>query len=251
MFDLTGKVALVTGAGQGMGAGIARALASQGARVAVNDLDANRARASADEILKHGLEAMPLPFDVTRIEEVEAGVARISETLGPVEILVNNAGNAGGGPTMQLMQFRDMPVDQWARFVDVNLYGPANCCKAVLEGMCERGVGRIITISSGAGQTGLPIGITLYGAGKAGAIGFQRHLAMEVAPNGVTVNAVALGLMDNVGDVEAIQGLAATQPTGRLGTPEDVGAAVVFLASDEASWVTGQVLGVNGGTFLP
>ena len=251
MFELTGKVALVTGAGQGMGAGIARALARQGARVAVNDLDETRSEVVAKAIHDQGSEAMAAPFDVTDLQQVEAGVARITEELGPVDILVNNAGNAGGGPTMELKQFREMPVDDWRRFIDINLYGPANCSKAVVEGMCQRGSGRIITISSGAGQTGLPIGITLYGAGKAGALGFQRHLAMELAGDGVTVNAIALGLMDNVGGADVVKGLANSQPTGRLGTPEDVGAAVVYLASDEASWVTGQVLGVNGGTFLP
>jgi 3-oxoacyl-[acyl-carrier protein] reductase len=251
MFELTGKVALVTGAGQGMGAGIAQALARQGARVAVNDLDEARAEALAKEIRDGGMEAIAAPFDVTELQQVEAGVERIVEGLGPVDILVNNAGNAGAGPTMELKQFREMPADEWRRFIDINLYGPANCCKAVVDGMCQRGSGRIITISSGAGQTGLPIGITLYGAGKAGALGFQRHLATELAGDGVTVNAVALGLMNNVGNTDVVKGLASSQPTGRLGTPEDAGAAVVYLASDEASWVTGQVLGVNGGTFLP
>ena len=251
MFDLTQRTALVTGAGQGMGAGIALALASQGARVAVNDIDEERAENTAKSIRDGGGEALAIAFDVTEIDAAMSGVAAISKNLGPVEILVNNAGNAGAGPTMQLAQFREMPVSEWRRFIEVNLYGPANCAKAVLDGMCERRFGRLITISSGAGQTGLPIGITLYGAGKAGAIGFQRHLAMEVASSGVTVNTVALGLMSNVGDADAIKGLAASQPTGRVGTPEDVGAAVVYLASDEASWVTGQVLGVNGGTFLP
>jgi len=251
MFELTRKIALVTGAGRGMGAGIARSLAAQGARIAVNDLDEDRAEETVALIQAEGGEAIPACFDVTLYSEVETGIARITESLGPVEILVNNAGNAGGGPTMELAAFRDMDVSEWSRFIDVNLYGPANCAKAVLEGMCDRGRGRIITISSGAGQTGLPIGVGLYGAGKAGAIGFQRHLAMEVAANGVTVNTVALGLMDNVGGSEAVSYLAASQPTGRLGKPEDAGAAVVYLASDEASWVTGQVLGVNGGTHLP
>ena len=251
MFELTGRVALVTGAGQGMGVGIARALAAQGARVAVNDLMEERAKQTVEQIAAAGGEAMPAACDVTRREDGEAGVARVAEAFGPVDVLVNNAGNAGGGPTMKLMRFREMPATEWHRFVDINLYGPANCCKAVIDGMCERGFGRIITISSGAGQTGLPIGIPLYGAGKSAAIGFQRHLALVVARSGVTVNTVSLGLMSNVGDTEEVKGLAATQPTGRLGTPEDVGHAVVYLASDEASWVTGQVLGVNGGSFLP
>lgn len=251
MFELTGRIALVTGAGQGMGAGIARTLASQGATVAVNDLDEERTRESVEQILAAGGKALAAPFDVTLFEDVESGIGQISESAGPVDILVNNAGNAGAGPVMELKQFRDMATEEWHRFVDINLYGPANCCKAVLDGMCEREYGRIITISSGAGQTGIPIGVSLYGAGKAGAIGFQRHLAMEVARSGVTVNTVALGLMSNVGDLDMLTGLAATQPTGRVGTPEDVGAAVAYLASDEASWVTGQVLGVNGGTFMP
>ena len=114
----------------------------------------------------------------------------------------------------------------------------------------ERGFGRILTISSGAGQTGLPIGVSLYGAAKAGAIGFSRHLALEVAGTGVTVNVVSLGLMNHVAG-DATQALAASIPCRRLGTPEDVAAAVVYLASDEASWVTGQTLGVNGGSYLP
>ena len=251
MFDLSGRVALVTGAGQGMGTGIALALAAQGARVAVNDVDEARAQEATQAVLDAGGEAVALPFDVTRFEEVAAGVRELREQLAPVDILVNNAGNAGSGPTMELRPFREMPASEWHRFIDVNLYGPANCCKAVLDSMCERGWGRVITISSGAGQTGLALGISLYGAGKAGAIGFQRHLAMEVAASGVTVNTIALGLMDNVGGTEAVKALAASQPTGRLGTPADVGAATVYLASDEAGWVTGQVLGVNGGTVLP
>lgn len=251
MFNLESRVALVTGAGQGMGAGIARSLARQGARVAVNDIDPKRAQTTLESIQAAGGEASAESFDVTRFEEVKAGARRISENLGPIDILVNNAGNAGGGPAMELAQFREMPTSEWRRFIDVNLYGPANCAKAVLDGMCEREWGRIITISSGAGQTGLSIGVSLYGAGKSGAIGFQRHLALEVARSGVTVNTVALGLMANVGDTASLKALAASQPTGRLGTPEDVGAAVIYLASDEAGWVTGQVLGVNGGTFLP
>jgi len=251
MFELNGRVALVTGAGQGMGAGIAQALARQGASVAVNDVDEARANQTVQAIIDSGGRALAVPFDVTDFGEVAPAVAEARRSLGPVDIRVNNAGNAGSGPTMELMAFREMPISEWRRFIDINLYGPANCCKAVLDSMCARGWGRVITISSGAGQTGLAIGVSLYGAGKSGAIGFHRHLAMEVAQSGVTVNTIALGLMDNVAGAEAVQALAASQPTGRLGTPDDAGAAAVYLASDEAGWVTGQVLGVNGGTFLP
>jgi 3-oxoacyl-[acyl-carrier protein] reductase len=144
-----------------------------------------------------------------------------------------------------------MDPAEWARFVDLNLYGVLHCTRAVLDGMIERGFGRIVTISSGAGQTGLAIGVSLYGAAKAGAMGFSRHLALEVAGTGVTVNTVSLGLMSNAADAEATKALAASIPCKRLGAPEDVAAAVLYLASDEASWVTGQILGVNGGSFVP
>lgn len=246
MFDLTGRVALVTGAGQNVGAGIARALAERGAAVAVNDLVDERAAEVAEAIAAGGGRAVAAPFDVTDREAVGAGVATLASALGPVDVLVNNAGVP---PGMGLQPFREMDPAQWSRYVDLNLYGVLHCTQAVLAGMCERRFGRVLTISSGAGQTGLPIGVSLYGAAKAGAIGFARHLAMEVARQGVTVNTLALGLMDNAGDADAVKALAATVPVGRLGTPRDVGAAVVFLASDEAGWITGQTLGVNGGSL--
>jgi NAD(P)-dependent dehydrogenase (short-subunit alcohol dehydrogenase family) len=139
-----------------------------------------------------------------------------------------------------------MDPELWTRFVDLNLYGVLHCTRAVLEPMCEQGWGRIITVSSEAGRIGIPLGVSLYGASKAAAIGFMRHLAVEVASTGVTVNAVSLGLMDNVPG-EWAESVARTVPRKRLGSPDDVGAAVAFLASPEADWITGQVLPVNGG----
>ena len=250
MFDLSGRVALVTGAGQNIGAGIARLLAGQGARVAVNDVVEERAKASAEAIAAAGGQALAVAFDVTDADAVREGVARVEAELGPVDILVNNAG-VPPGMTEELKHFKDLDPERWSRYVDLNLYGVLHCSKAVLDGMVERRFGRIITISSGAGQTGIPLGISVYGAGKAGAIGFSRHLAVEVAGQGVTVNCVALGLMDNAGDQDVVAHLAKTVPVGRCGSAEDVGAAVVYLASDEASWVTGQTLGVNGGSHTP
>ncbi len=244
MFDLSGKVALVTGAGQGVGAGISKRLAAQGAAVAVNDLHEERARTGAASIAAEGGRAIAAPFDVTELEAVRAGVAAVEEALGPIDVLVNNAGVP---EPMTIARFRDTPPEDWARYVDLNLYGVLHCTKAVIDGMCERGFGRIVTISSGAGQVGIGIGIAIYGAGKGAALAFTRHLALEVARTGVTVNALALGMMDNAGEGELMQTLAASVPVGRLGTPEDVGAAVVFLASEEASWVTGQTVGINGG----
>jgi 3-oxoacyl-[acyl-carrier protein] reductase len=248
MFELNGRVALVTGAGQNVGAGIARCLAAQGAAVAVNDLFEDRAKATAEAIAAAGGKAVAVPFDVTDARAAAAGIERAARALGGIDILVNNAGVP---PAMELKRFRDMDPAEWARFVDLNLYAVMHCSRAVLDGMVERGFGRIVTISSGAGQTGLAVGVSIYGAAKAGAIGFSRHLALEVAGTGVTVNTVSLGLMSNLAGNEATQALAASVPCKRLGTPEDVAAAVLYFASEEASWVTGQILGVNGGNLLP
>jgi NAD(P)-dependent dehydrogenase (short-subunit alcohol dehydrogenase family) len=241
IFDFSGRVALVTGAGQNVGAGIARMLAAQGARVAVNDAIPERAAAVATEI-----GATAAPFDVTDLAAVTAGMRDVADALGPVDILVNNAGNGGVGG-MVPTKFRDMDPSAWDGPIRVNLYGVLNCCKALVDGMCERGWGRIITISSGAGTTGVNIGVSPYSGGKGGAIAFMRSLALEVAPNGVTANSLALGVMP-VAARTVTDGLAASVPVGRIGTPEDVGAACVWLASNEAAWVTGQTIHVNGGS---
>ena len=246
MFDLGPRVALVTGAGQGVGAGIARMLARRGARVAVNDLHQERADATADTIRAAGGRAVALAFDVTDAAAVAAGVGRVATELGPVDVLVNNAGVPEG---MGIGSFRDLPAVEWRKYVDLNLYGVLNCTKAVIDGMCERRFGRVVTISSGAGQIGIRLGVSLYGAGKGGAIAFMRHLAIEVARDGVTANTLALGLMSNQADTPETAPLAGTIPVGRLGTPDEVGAAVVFLASDEAGWLTGQTIGLNGGSI--
>lgn len=247
MFDLSGKVALVTGAGQNVGEGIARLLAKHGAAVAINDLYPDRADGVAAAILASGGAACAAPFDVTDPGSVISGIAQVNESLGPVDILVNNAGVP---PDMGVVPFREMDPKAWAQYVDLNLYGVLHCTKAVVDGMCERGWGRVINVSSGAGQTGINLGISIYGAGKGAALSFMRHFAMEVAGNGVTANTVALGIIDNHGDPSVAASLAARVPTKKLGTPEDVAPAVLFLASEEASWITGQILGVNGGSLM-
>jgi len=238
MFDLTGKVALVTGAGQHVGTGIARALAAQGATVAVNDIVAKRAEALAAQLPK----AVAAVFDVTDLAAVKDGVERV----GRVDVLVNNAGNAGAHQ-MRLTPFRDMAPEDWRAPIDVNLFGVLHCCHAVINQMVERGWGRVITISSGAGTVGIPIGVSTYGAGKGGAISFMRHLAIENARLGVTANTVALGLMQPGGE-DSTAALARQIPVGRTGRPEDVGPLCVYLASDEASWITGQTIELNGGS---
>ena len=244
MFDLSGRTALVTGAGQSVGAGIARCLAGQGARVIVNDIVAARAEETADSIRADGGMADIAAFDVTDAARVDTSIAGV----GPIDILVNNAGNAGAH-TFAPKPFVDMDPSEYARFLDVNLHGVLHCCRAALPGMYARGWGRVITISSGAGTTGNKMGISVYGAGKGGAIAFMRHLAMESAAKGVTANSLALGLMANTAGGDFTAQLAKSIPVGRLGTPEDVGAACVWLASDEASWVTGKTITLDGGSI--
>ncbi len=250
MFDLRGHQALVTGGGRGAGAGIAAALASRGAAVAVNDVVAERATSTASDLIAAGATAVAAPFDITDAGEVHRGVEGITAALGgPPDILVNNAGVPA---EMQLAPFRELDRAAWDRFIELNLYGNLHCIQAVLDPMVDAGWGRIVQISSGAGRTGIAFGVSMYGASKSGIEGFVRHLAQEVAPNGVTVNTLALGLLFNAvppgAPDDAVAALASSVPVGRLGQPEDVGAAVVYLASEEASWITGQTIPLNGGS---
>ncbi len=247
MFEIDGRVALVTGAGQNVGAGIARLLAAQGAAVAVNDVRPERAQETVDAIVAAGGTAAVAAFDVTDYQQVEEGCAAVAQRLGPIDILVNNAGN-GGAEGMRPTPFRESDPASWRGPIDVNLYGVMNCSRAVINPMCERGWGRIITIASGAGVTGLTIGVAAYGGGKGGSIGFMRHLAIENAASGVTANTLAIGLM-TMEDHTVTEALARQIPVKRTGLPHDVGYACVYLASPEASWVTGQTIHVNGGSL--
>lgn len=248
MFDLSQRTALVTGAGQGVGAGIALALANQGASVAVNDIVAERAENTAETIRAQGGQAMEVPFDVTDLSAVQASIAAIKSQLGEVSILVNNAGNAGAS-NFEVTPFSKLDPSEWQKFLNVNLFGVMNCSKAVLDDMIERQWGRIITISSGAGQSGLTLGVSAYGASKGAGISFMRHLAIENARSGITANSLAIGLMDTIADPGVTASMAKSIPVGRLGTPADIGAACVWLASEEAAWVTGQTIGINGGSL--
>ncbi len=245
--NFTDKTALITGAGQGVGFGIAQKLAEQGACVLINDIDPVKAEAAAQQINAAGGTAHAAAFDVTKIDIVMAAIKELEDRLGAIDVLVNNAGNAGAGP-MQQIPFKDMPPEEWDCFLAVNLHGVLNCTRAVVNGMCDRGWGRIITISSEAGRVGLDINVSLYGVAKAGGAHLMRHLARELGPFGVTANVVSLGLMDNV-PAEFSAALVKTIPLRRLGSPADVGSAVAWLGSEEAAWVTGQTLVVNGGAY--
>ena len=241
MFELQGKKALVTGAGRGIGVGIAQALARQGAHVVVNDLFPERARNTCMQLQGLGYTASEAAFDVTDYAAVSSAMAEVAG----VDILVNNAG-IPGVEGMELKPFVDMTPEDWRPQVDLNLYGTLNCTHCVLPGMLSRGWGRVVVVSSDAGRAGSSAGVTIYGSCKAAAVQLVRNLSQEVADSGVTVNAIALGPMDNL-PKEYEEWMIRAIPVGRMGRPEDAGAAAVFLASEESAWITGQLLPVNGG----
>ena len=241
--NLSGRVALVTGAGQGMGLGIAKALAGRGAAVLVNDYFADRAERAAEELTAGGAQAMALPANLLEPQQVEAMINKAFRGFQAVDILVNNAGVPADGMVPE--QFLTTEESEWRRYLELNLVAVMRCCRGLVPAMCQRGWGRVITIVSEAWRSTNGMGIAAYAAGKAGAVGFSRQLSGEVARSGVTVNCLSLGLMNNTG----MEKQARAIPCGRLGCPEDVAPAVVYLASREAEWVTGQVLGINGGSI--
>jgi 3-oxoacyl-[acyl-carrier protein] reductase len=248
--QLDGKRALVTGAGQGIGERIATVLADAGCHVLVNDLHAERAEQVAEAIRAAGGEASAVPFDVTRHEETVAAVSR----AGQVDILVNNAGNAGPHE-FAVTRFADTTPEDWERFIDVNLYGVMNCVSAALPSMTATGWGRVITIVSDAGRTG-GAHLAVYSAAKAGAAGFCRAIAREVAPHGITVNTISLGTMrtplteplwDDPAHLAAQESVLSDYLIRRAGEPDDAAWLTLALASPRAGWVTGQTIPVNGG----
>lgn len=252
MLDLSGKVALVTGAGRNIGRGIAHTLARAGAAVVVNDAVSERAEKVAAEIISEGRRALGLAADVTDLESVMDMVTRARDALGPVDVLVNNAGNAGAhrGIDLDPPPFWETGPDEWRAWFDVNLFGVMNASRAVLPGMVERRGGRIVTIVSDAGRVGEPF-LVPYSAAKAGAAGFVRALAKAVGRYDVTVNAVSLGTVranqpHDETDERTVRQLR-RYVIRRFGTPDDVAAMVLFLASESASWITGQTIPVNGG----
>ena len=250
---MSNRVALVTGGAQGIGKGIATTLGEQGFRVAVADLNAGVAEETAKEISAAGGEAIAVQVDVTSRDSVQAAVAEIESALGPIEVVVNNAG------WDDFMPFVKTNEEFWDRILDINFKGALRVLHAVVPGMIERGFGRVINIGSDAGRVGSSLE-AVYSGAKGGIIAFTKTLAREVATKGVTANTVCPGPTDTPalrkfaegsGDAEkVIGGMTRAVPMKRLGTPADIGPAVAFFASDGAGFITGQTLSVSGGLTM-
>ncbi len=241
------KVAIVTGGGQGIGRAITLDFAEAGIDVVVADINLEMAETAAAEAAAAGSAPLAFELNVADARNVEALVEKVTEKYGRIDYLINNA-----GITRDALMMR-MGDDAWQAVIDVNLTGTYLCSKAVIRVMMKQRDGRIVNISSVVGAMG-NAGQTNYAASKAGVVGFTKSLAREVAARGITVNAVAPGFIqtamtDALPD-KAREELVNMIPNGRLGTPEDVAAAVLFLISEDASYITGQVLHVNGGMYM-
>ena len=254
ILDVSGRVAVVTGAGQNVGRQIAMHLASHGGKVVVNDFFVDRAEAVAAEIRAAGGEALAVQADITSRQSVNEMVAKGVAAFGPVSILVNNAGNAGAEPTSGARKpFWEADEKDWDSFIRVNFYGVLNCCAAVIPGMIEQKDGRIVTIISDAGRMG-EVRLEVYSGAKAGAAGFTRGIARSLARHNIRANNVAIAGMNTpsirarrTADPEATKKMMEHYVIRRLGEPEDVANMVLMLCSDATSWVTGQTIPVNGG----
>ncbi|MFB6311286.1 MAG: SDR family NAD(P)-dependent oxidoreductase [Salinirussus sp.] len=253
MRGLDSKVALVTGSGRGIGNGIATRLAEEGATVAVNDVEDDRAEEAAAALRDDGYEALAVPFDVTDPTATADGVETVIDEEGQLDILVNNAG------WDHMDFFTDTEPELWDRIVDINYKGHLNTVHAAADHFIERETGKIVGISSDAGRVG-SMGEAVYAGAKAGVIGFTKTMARELARYDVQCNVVAPGPTDTplLDDMQAeselarkIHGSMVDQvPLGRLGEPEDIAAGVAFLASEDADYITGQVLSVSGGLTM-
>lgn len=245
MSDLTGKVAIVTGGARGIGLAAARILHRAGASVAVADL----AEALAlEQAAAMGDRALGLVVEVTDAHSVESMVGRVTETFGGVDILVNSAGICRRG------RAHEIPEPEWDSVLNVNLKGAFLCCRTVLPYMMERGWGRIVNLASIAGKIGgLMVGVH-YAASKGGVLALTKGLAREVARQGITVNAVCPALtnteMSGLFSREELENYCKGVPIGRLATAEEVAHGILYLCSDEASYVTGEVLDINGGVVM-
>jgi NAD(P)-dependent dehydrogenase (short-subunit alcohol dehydrogenase family) len=249
--DFTGKVAIVTGGGKGIGAATVDQLAAGGCDVVVVDIDEESARASAARVREKGSRALVSAADVTNPESVAKMIAEAMAEFGRIDILVNNAGGSGGAPT----KVEEISLELWERAIALNMRSVFLCTKAVVPIMHAQGGGRIVNLASLAGQSRSVIGGCQYAAAKAGVLGFTRHIAADLAPYGITINAVAPSTTAS----ERVAGVIASKneetrtrimdsiPMGRMGSPSEIAAAIVFLCSPGASYITGATLDVNGG----
>lgn len=258
---LQGRVALVTGAGAGIGQAIALALAGEGATVAVNDLQAAGCEETLALLRDAGVPCVAAPFDVSDHDAVQAGVAAVEKAFGRLDVLVNNA-----AVMVNNLAFAEKRPQDCDREIRVALFGTLNCSRAVLPGMAQRGHGRIVNIVSDAARVGQEKEVA-YSAAKGGVISFTKSLAREVGPAGITVNAVSpaatdtplrRALLKRLEENMGAEGVAAREekvrrayPTRRIGTPQDTATLVAFLASAQASHMTGQICSVNGGFAMP
>ena len=242
------RVAVVTGGASGIGLGVARQFATDGHRVAIFDRNEAAAQAAAGEL---GASALAVTVDVADRASVDAAFAKVRDELGPVEILVTSAGIESFTPVL------DITADGWDRIIGVNLTGTFTCVQAALPDMLDAGWGRIVTISSSSAQSGAP-NMAHYAASKGGVIGLTKALAVELARSGITVNTIPPSLVDTpmarkaeaAGDFPGVDVVGPMVPLGRAGTPADIAAACSFLCSDGGSYITGQVIGVNGGMYI-
>ena len=245
---LKDRVAMVTGAGRGIGKAISLTFSREGAKVALVDVDKRVLEAAKNEIEKKRGEVIAIPCDITKSAEVKAAVNQVQKTFGRVDILVNNAGIIRRG-TIETVTEED-----WDRVIEVNLKGTFNCCKAVVEFMKQQGYGKIVNISSIAGKMGDITSAPGYGSSKAGMDALTKTLARQLASYGINVNAVSPHAIETEMSAqwseERRKEIIASIPLGRLGKPEDVAEAVLFLASDDASFITGEILDVNGGVLM-
>ena len=255
VFDLKGRVALVTGAGQGVGLETARYLAAHNAGgIIINDFHVERAESAASEIESMGCKAIAVQADVGDIAQIKRVVGEGEAAFGRIDILVNNAGNAGpvADVSSNMKPFWETEPDDWQLWLQTNLYGVMNCVRCVMPGMIERKYGRIVTVISDAGRVGEPH-LAAYSAAKGGAGAFMRAIAKAGGRYGVAANCVSLGaistpgLEERLSDPERRKKVLSYYLIRRLGQADDAAAAILYLASDAAGWVTGQTLPVNGG----
>ena len=245
--ELKGKIALVTGAAQGIGRAIALLLAQKGADIVISDINLEKAEEMAKEIEALGRKAMAIKVDVANTNDVERMVEAILERFGQIDILVNNAGIARDKLILRMTE------EDWDSVLNVNLKGTFNCTKAVIKHMSKQRKGKIVNIASVVGEMG-NVGQANYSASKAGVIGFTKTIAREFAQRGINVNAIAPGYIETP-MTEALtekvkEELRRMIPMERLGRPDDVAQAVLFLVSEASSYITGQVLNVNGGIYM-